>query len=89
MIPYSVEFHANAADDLTRLDTEPARRVRGKLDELAVNAETIRHQALTGRLRGLFRTRVGDYRILYTLDRQTRRIIVRAVAHRRDVYRNN
>ena len=41
---------------------------------------------LAGRLRGLLRLRVGDYRALYTLDRENRRIIVRAVGHRSDVY---
>ena len=88
-MPYSVEFEDSAVDDLARLDTEPARRVRDKLYELAADAEVIRHRSLTDRLRGLFRSRVGDYRILYTLDRQGRRIIVRAIKHRSEVYRLN
>ena len=83
---YSVEFETSAADDLARLETEMARRVRNKLDELAADADNIRHRALTGPLRGLFRSRVGDYRILYTLDRQTRRMVVRAIKHRSEVY---
>jgi mRNA-degrading endonuclease RelE of RelBE toxin-antitoxin system len=32
-------------------------------------------------------TRRGDYRILYTVDDQTRVVTVLAVAHRRDAYR--
>ena len=85
-MPYSVEFQADAADDLARLDAAVARQVRNKLNELASNAEAFRHQMLAGRLRGLLRLRVGDYRALYTLDRENRRIIVRAVGHRSDVY---
>ena len=88
-MPYSVEFQADAADDLARLDAAVARQVRNKrnkLNELASNAEVFRHQMLVGRLRGLLRLRVGDYRALYTLDRENRRIIVRAVGHRSDVY---
>jgi mRNA interferase RelE/StbE len=86
-MPYSVEFRAGAANDFSHLDTETARQVREKLNETAGNAESVRHRALTGPLRGLFRLRVGDYRVLYTLDRGNRNIIVRAVKHRSEVYR--
>lgn len=34
-----------------------------------------------------YRLRVGDYRILYTIDDQTRRVIIHAIGHRREVYR--
>ena len=57
------------------------------MDELANNAELVRHRALTGQLRGLFRLRVGDYRALYWLDRENRLIEVEAIGHRSDVYR--
>ncbi len=34
-----------------------------------------------------YRIRVGDYRVLYTIDDALRKIEVRAVGHRREVYR--
>ena len=34
-----------------------------------------------------WRIRVGDYRILYTIDKSSRLITVYAIGHRRDVYR--
>ncbi len=85
-MPYVIELHPRARTNLSRLDAAIGRQVRDKLDELANHAEQVRHQALTGQLRGLFRLRVGDYRVLYTLDRANRRIIVRAVRHRSEVY---
>ena len=36
---------------------------------------------------GLWRVRVGDYRVVYLVDDQNRTIDVRIVAHRREVYR--
>ena len=86
-MPYSVDLQASANDDLERLDPAIARQVRSKLEELSGNAEVWPHRALTGRLRGVFRLRVGDYRVLYTLDRENRRIAVRAVQHRSEAYR--
>jgi mRNA interferase RelE/StbE len=36
---------------------------------------------------GLFRIRVGDYRIIYEVDRRKRQVIIHHVRHRRDVYK--
>lgn len=35
-----------------------------------------------------WRLRVGDYRILYTIDRKRSELTVLSVAHRKDVYRS-
>jgi mRNA interferase RelE/StbE len=35
----------------------------------------------------LYRIRVGDYRIIYGVDKDSRQVIVYYVRHRRDVYR--
>ena len=34
-----------------------------------------------------FRMRVGDYRVLYTVEHENRIVTISAVGHRRDVYR--
>lgn len=36
----------------------------------------------------LWRVRVGDYRIVYVIDDANKRVDVRIVAHRREVYRD-
>ena len=86
-MPYSLEFEERAIRDLTRLDAQVSRRIRNRLDDLASQAETVSHRALTGSLRGLFRLRAGDYRIIYGLDRGRRLIMVLRVDHRSEVYR--
>lgn len=45
-------------------------------------------KALLGRLRGLWSARVGNYRILYTIEgsRRSPRVIVRAIRHRSTAY---
>ena len=35
-----------------------------------------------------FRLRVGDYRVLYLADAKLKRIVIGAIGHRREVYRN-
>jgi mRNA interferase RelE/StbE len=47
----------------------------------------VRHEALAGELRGAFRLRVGDYRIIYSADHEERLCKIHSIGHRRDVYR--
>ncbi len=84
---YQVEFTSNAEADLARLDVPVAQRVLKKLHWLADNFDAITPEALAGRWQGVFKLRVGDYRVLYTFDRAKGRIIVHFVRHRRQVYK--
>ena len=84
---YRVELTSKAEEDLARLPKRQAQLAIERLRRLGENAETTRHRALAGQLRGVFRLRIGDYRALYTLDHSARRVIVHIVRHRREVYR--
>ncbi len=84
---YEVEFTPSAEADITRLDVKVAQRVLKKLRWLAENFEAIPPEALTGSWQGVFKLRVGDYRILYTYDQVQRKIIVHFIRHRREVYK--
>ena len=37
----------------------------------------------------LYRIRVGDYRVIYGVDKDLKQVIVHYVRHRREVYRQN
>ena len=41
---------------------------------------------LTGALAGLYRYRLGDWRVLYRIDAGADRVVVLVIAHRREVY---
>ena len=82
-----VEFTAGAETDLARLDKPVAQRVLKKLRWLAENFEVITPEPLTGQWQGIFKLRVGDYRVLYTCDREKQKIVVYFVRHRREVYK--
>ena len=86
LVPYRIEITPGADGELTRLDPQVARRVRDKIDWMAENADSLRHEPMTGQYRGSFRLRVGNYRVLYELDRANRHISVRKVGHRREIY---
>jgi len=82
-----VDFTPRAEADLASLDKPIAQRVLKKLRWLAENFETITPEMLTGQWQGVFKLRVGDYRVLYTCDRNQQKIIIRFIRHRREVYK--
>ena len=84
---YDVEFTANAKSDLDRLDAKITRRVLKKLAWLADNLDIVGQEALTAPLKGMFKLRCGDYRIVYDCNQQERKIVVRIVRHRSQVYK--
>ena len=84
--PYELRLTASAKHDIRRLDKQAARRIMTKLLELAENASTTKHKALTGNLSGLFSLRVGQYRALYLLKHDKQLLVVEKIGHRRDVY---
>ena len=66
---YELEFTSNAESDLSRLGAPMAQRVLTRLRWLAENFDVIRPEALRGEWRGMFKLRVGDYRVLYACNR--------------------
>jgi len=84
---YSLEFMPEARDDLAGLDKPVARRILNKLRWLAENLDAATLEPLTGKWKGVFKLRIGDYRALYTVDRTEPRITVHLIKHRREVYK--
>ena len=84
---YRLEIMPNAEADFSRLDAAIKQRILDKLKVLCENCDTHRHEALRGPHRGKFRLRAaGAYRVIYTFNRQTRKIVVHEVGHRSSVY---
>lgn len=89
MTPWKVEFEKSAIRDLDRLDADIARRIIVFLhDRVAVlDHPTSLAQPLAGPLKGIWRWRVGDYRILGRIEGERLVIKVVEIGHRREVYR--
>lgn len=69
------------------MDKQTARRIRNELVEIAkLEDPRSRGKALTGNLAGLWRYRVGDYRIICDIEDGVLLILVVDVAHRCEVY---
>lgn len=85
---YQIRILDAATRDLAKLDAPVARRIVNRVRWLAENLDEIKLEALTGDLAGLYKLRVGDYRVVYEILHSEQAIIVHLVGHRREIYRN-
>jgi len=84
MSEYRIELRPAAARALRRLDPPVANRLRGAIALLAQDPRPPAARPLVGRPG--WRVRVGDYRILYTVDDDVLLVVVVALGHRREIY---
>jgi mRNA interferase RelE/StbE len=75
-----------AQRDLQALPRDILVRIEARLQALAENPRPRGVERIQGTQGGL-RVRVGDYRILYTVDDAQQVVTIGRVRHRRDVYR--
>lgn len=85
MTPLRVEFLPSAAKDFRRAPPRLQPRLLRALDIVAEDPRA--GKPLKGPYQGLFSYRVGDHRIVYKPDLQTRILLVYRLGHRRDIYR--
>lgn len=86
---YSVEYLPKAKRELDKLDTKTRSIIDSWVNNTLVGCENprLKGKALTGTLRGKWRYRVGDYRIVAEIHDDKVLILVVEVAHRSKVYR--
>jgi mRNA interferase RelE/StbE len=82
---YRLEFSPAAARQLRKLDRATAARIRSATEALRDQPRPPGATALQGR-RGYLRIRVGDYRIIYSIDDDRLTVLLVALGHRREVY---
>jgi len=85
---WSVEVLDAALRQLERLDSPVTDRVTSKLAWLADHAAAVDHVPLHRDLAGFYKLRVGDWRVIYEVDPARRMLMVHAVKHRREAYRD-
>jgi mRNA interferase RelE/StbE len=75
----------DAIKDLERLDKPVEQRILRKISWLSNNFERITPEPLSGEFKGTFKLRIGDWRIVYTVEGQT--LVIQFIAHRREIYK--
>ena len=83
---YRVELTGRAARDLRGLPRDEQKRIARKIDALAGDPRPHGYKKLEGS-DDLYRIRVGNYRVIYSVEDEVLVVLVIRIGDRRDVYR--
>jgi len=81
---HKLEFAHEALRELKRLENKEAKRILEKLKQSAKNPASF-FERLVGREE--YKLRVGDYRVIANILNKEKKIVVRSLGHRKNVYK--
>lgn len=85
MAKYKIEYASGVVKDLKKLPREISQKAIWIIEkDLALNPR--KGRPLTGPYKGLWKYRVSDWRIIYSIEEARIVIFVLRVRHRKDVY---
>lgn len=82
---YIIQWRPRARKAFLSLDKPVRRRIGEAVDALAANPRPAAAKMITG-AHGVLRIRVGDYRVLYTIDEGQLIVLVLDAGHRSEIY---
>jgi mRNA interferase RelE/StbE len=85
-VSYEIELTRRGEKEILKLDTAIFEQVRAAIDGLGENPRPLGVRKLRGR-ESEWRIRVGRFRVIYTIEDSTRRILIHRVTDRKDAYR--
>ncbi len=80
-----IEWTEEAVKDLKIIEKQVGRRILKKLSWFSENFETIVPEPLSGEFKETYKLRVGDWRVIYTIENGV--IVIQSIGHRREIYK--
>ena len=84
---YKLDFTDEGRSALASLDKIVAQRVLDKLKWFLQNIGAVNFKPLDWNLSGLYKLRVGDWRIIYEVNHNDKVVTVHKVGHRKEIYK--
>ena len=85
MASYKLLIKTSAVKELEALPSKDRNRRVAKIQGLAGNSHPPGSEKLSGEEK--YRLRLGDYRVLYSIQDASTAVIIVKIGHRRDIYR--
>lgn len=83
---YRIQIRPSALKEIRRLPDREITRIETRIDDLAREPRPHGTEKMQGGGRE-YRLRVGNYRVIYSVDDEARLVMIEKVGHRGDVYR--
>ena len=85
MASYKVEFSKRVRKDFRKISEHDANRILSKIKALAREPLSAHSKKLKGG--ELFRIRIGNYRVIYSIEDEKMLVFVVKLGHRKDIYK--
>lgn len=85
MDKYSIEIVTKAEKEFLKLSESARMRIRTQILSLENNPRPFGSKKLKETI--FYRLRIGDYRVIYSIDDNEKVVKVLSIAHRKEVYR--
>jgi len=86
-LAYNVIWHEGILKDLKKLNRTSVKKIVAKVKNYLIQDPVKLGTPLKGNLKGLYRYRIGEYRVIYVIDQAEKKIIILKVNHRRKIYK--
>lgn len=83
---FKILFKKSAEKELNSLPSASIKKISSAIDLLANNPRPKGSKKLAGQQETLWRIRVGDHRVIYTIEDVLKILEIRRVGHRKDIY---
>jgi mRNA interferase RelE/StbE len=84
---YKITLKESANKELLQLPKQAFIKIQAAIGKLAGDPRPAGVKKLKDSEEDLYRIRVGDYRIIYTIDDGIKIVSIRRIGHRKDIYR--
>ncbi len=84
---WEVLYTKSAKDEISKLDGSNKRIIKGVIEDKLMTDPLKFGLPLRRNLSGLFKLRVGDFRIIYQIYKSEVTVLIVTIGHRKDVYR--
>jgi len=81
-LAYNVIWHEGTLKDLKKLNRTSVKKIVAKVKNYLIQDPVKLGTPLKGNLKGLYRYRIGEYRVIYVIDQAEKKIIILKVKRR-------
>jgi len=81
---YSLIYTKTAVEDIKKLDPIVKKRIKKRLEDFSLSPFKYAKKLINSSI-GSYRFRVGNYRIVFDIDKD--KIVILRIGHRREIYR--
>ncbi|HAV92979.1 TPA: type II toxin-antitoxin system RelE/ParE family toxin [candidate division WOR-3 bacterium] len=84
---YSILYHPDIRSDIKSIPKQTIAKIISVIEEKLADNPIMWGKPLKYSLKGLLKVRFGDYRIVYKIFEEEKKVLILIIRHRKDIYK--